>query len=325
MIFNPDGARTEALAANRGDPGMAALAPGIDYVDLQFLGRPDIIATAILHDAATLALVDPGPATTLATLERELGRMGFALGDVRQLFLTHIHLDHAGGVGSLVKTNPAIEVFVHERGAPHMGDPTKLVASATRLYGGDMERLWGEFLPVPASQLRPLKGGERITVGGRELEVAYTPGHASHHVSFFDRASRIAFVGDTAGIRRGSGSYVLPPTPPPDIDLEAWRASADRILAWDPDTLFLTHFGPFHGARTHFQELFDRLAQWSASARRLIADVGLDETERERQFVDECMNDLRRTVGDQEAAQYGRAGRLDYSYQGLARYWRRKA
>ena len=108
-----------------------------------------------------------------------------------------------------------------------------------------------------------LAGGERIAAGGRDLEVAYTPGHASHHVSFFDQAAGVAFVGDTGGIRRGAGTYILPPTPPPDIDLEAWRASADRILAWDPDTLFLTHFGPFRGVRPHFQELFDRLDAWS--------------------------------------------------------------
>ena len=130
-----------------------------------------------------------------------------------------------------------------------------------------MERLWGEFLPVPADRLRVLSGGERIEVAGRTLEVAYTPGHASHHVSYFEPSSRIAFVGDTAGIRRGSGKYVMPASPPPDVDLELWRASEARILEWDPDTLFLTHFGPFHGARTHFQEMMDRLVEWSRVAR----------------------------------------------------------
>jgi glyoxylase-like metal-dependent hydrolase (beta-lactamase superfamily II) len=324
MTSNGDGARNDAAVAHQSDSAMMALASGLDYVDLHFLGQPDIIATVVLHHAGTLALIDPGPATTLPTLERELARRGFGVGDVRQLLLTHIHLDHAGAAGSLVRANPGIEVFVHEVGAPHMADPSRLMSSATRLYGQDMQRLWGEFLPVPVSRLRSLHGGERITVGGRELEVVYTPGHASHHVSYFDRGSRIAFVGDTAGIRRGSGTYVLPPTPPPDIDLEAWRVSADRILAWDPDTLFLTHFGPFHGARPHFEELFDRLAQWSGLVRRLLADTALDDAERERQFVDECVRDLRRTVGEQEAAQYGRAGRLDYSWQGLARYWRKK-
>jgi glyoxylase-like metal-dependent hydrolase (beta-lactamase superfamily II) len=224
-----------------------------------------------------------------------------------------------------MKANPAIEVFVHERGAPHMIDPRRLLASASRLYGADMDRLWGEFLPVPADRVRALAGGETIAAAGRELRVEYTPGHASHHVSYFDSSGRVAFVGDTAGIRRTGSAYVMPPTPPPDIDLDAWRASADRILAWDPDTLFLTHFGPFHGARTHFQQLFERLAVWSRLARRLLADPNLDAAAREQRFVEEGLQDLKRTVGEQEAAQYGRAGRLDYSWQGLARYWTKMA
>jgi glyoxylase-like metal-dependent hydrolase (beta-lactamase superfamily II) len=251
--------------------------------------------------------------------------MGIGTGDVRQLLLTHIHLDHAGASGTLVRENPRIEVWVHERGSPHLVDPTKLVASASRLYGEDMAPLWGEVLPVPADRIRILRGGERIAAAGRELQVAYTPGHASHHVSYFDPASRVAFVGDTAGIRRGGGAYVLPPTPPPDIDLEAWRESEQRILAWDPETLFLTHFGAFHGARVQFQELFARLADWSAIVRRLLADAALSDADREQRFVDEAQRDLRRTVGESEAARYSRAGRLDYSWQGLARYWRKRA
>ncbi len=303
---------------------MTPLAPGVDYVDLNFLGRPEIIATAILQGTAGVALVDPGPSTTLDHLRSALKEKGIALGDVRQLLLTHIHLDHAGVTGTLVQANPDIEVFVHERGAPHMIDPSKLMASAGRLYGEDMERLWGEFLAVPASRVRVLKGGEHITAGGRDLEVAYTPGHASHHVCFFDPSSRIAFVGDTAGIRRGAGLFVMPPTPPPDIDLEAWSASEDRILAWDPETLFLTHFGPFHGARTHFQQLRQRLQEWSLSVRRLLGDPSLDDDQRAARFVEEAQLELRRVVGEQEAELYSRAGRLDYSWQGLARYWRKR-
>jgi glyoxylase-like metal-dependent hydrolase (beta-lactamase superfamily II) len=303
---------------------MTTLAAGLDYVDLNFLGMPEIIATAIIQGASGVALVDPGPSTTLDTLRAALRHKGIAVADVRQVLLTHIHLDHAGVVGTLVRENPAIEVFVHERGAPHMIDPGKLMASATRLYGQDMERLWGDFLPVPADRVRPLKGEERIPVAGRELEVAYTPGHASHHVSYFDPASRVAFVGDTAGIRRDGLDYIMPPTPPPDIDLEVWRVSEARILRWDPDTLFLTHFGAFHGARLHFQELMDRLGEWSRIVRRLLADPALDDTQRQQAFVDETFLDVRRTVGEAAAEQYSRAGRLDYSWQGLLRYWRKK-
>jgi glyoxylase-like metal-dependent hydrolase (beta-lactamase superfamily II) len=304
---------------------MTVLARGLDYVDLNFLGRPEIIATAVFQGAAGVALLDPGPSTTLEHLRETLRGKGIEFGDVRQVLLTHIHLDHAGATGTLLRENPAIEVFVHERGAPHLIDPAKLLSSASRLYGADMERLWGEILPTPADRVRTLKGGERVIAGGRELLVEYTPGHASHHVSYFDPSSRIAFVGDTAGIRRGEGTFIMPPTPPPDIDLELWRESETRILAWDPDTLFLTHFGPFHGARPHLQQLMDRLAAWSALVRRLLADSSLADDDRERRFVDEAMLDLRRAVGDGEADQYSRAGRLDYSWQGLARYWRKKA
>jgi glyoxylase-like metal-dependent hydrolase (beta-lactamase superfamily II) len=303
---------------------MFSLAAGLGYVDLNFLRVPEIIATAVLHGASGVALIDPGPSTTLDNLKASLQRSHISIADVRQVLLTHIHLDHAGVTGTLVRENPAIEVFVHERGAPHLIDPTKLLASAGRLYGADMERLWGDFLPVPAHRVRALKGEERITAGGRELQVAYTPGHASHHVTYFDPAIRMAFVGDTAGIRRQGQSYVMPPTPPPDIDLDAWRLSEDRILAFDPDTLFLTHFGPFHGARLHFQEMGQHLSSWSAIVRRLIADATLDENEKLAAFMKEALLDLQRQVGTSQAEQYTRAGRLDYSWQGLSRYWRKK-
>jgi glyoxylase-like metal-dependent hydrolase (beta-lactamase superfamily II) len=304
---------------------MNALAPGMDYVDLNFLGSPQVIATAVLHGTSGVALVDPGPTTTVEHLRTGLGRRGMGVGDVRQILLTHIHLDHAGSTGTLLEENPAIEVFVHERGAPHMVDPSKLLVSAGRLYGQDMDRLWGRILPVPGSALRVLRGGERIEVAGRALDVAYTPGHASHHVAYFEPSSGIAFVGDTAGICRGTGAYVMPASPPPDIDLELWRESEARILAWEPDSLFLTHFGPFHGARQHFQQLMDRLAEWNRIVRKLIASAGLSEEERQERFVGEATAELQRTVGVGEAQLYIRAGSLAYSWQGLARYWRKRA
>jgi glyoxylase-like metal-dependent hydrolase (beta-lactamase superfamily II) len=303
---------------------MLTLAAGLDYVDLNFLGIPEVIATAVLHHASGVALIDPGPSTTHQSLKESLRRKGISITDVRQILLTHIHLDHAGVTGTLVRENPGIEVLVHERGATHMIDPSKLLASAGRLYGADMDRLWGDFIPVPAARVKVLKGEEHIVAAGRDLEVAYTPGHASHHVSYFDGASRVAFVGDTAGIRRTGRDYIMPPTPPPDIDLDAWRTSEDRILSWEPETLFLTHFGPFHGARMHFQDMTERLGVWSGIVRRLLANPALDEDGRQRAFVSEALLDLKRKLGEQEAERYGRAGRLDYSWQGLSRYWRKK-
>ena len=187
-----------------------------------------------------------------------------------------------------------------------------------------MDRLWGDVKPVPTKHLRIVDGGETLSIVGREIAVEYTPGHASHHVSYFDGASRVAFVGDTAGICRGSGVYVMPPTPPPDIDIDAWRASEQRILAWDPDTLFLTHFGPHHGARQHFQAMFDNIEAWSLIVRRLLADATLTDDERQKRFVHTALLDLSRRVGDTEATDYTKAGGLSYSFQGLARYWRKR-
>ena len=269
-------------------------------------------------------LVDAGAPKQADQILAAVKKAGVAEKDISLLVHTHGHFDHAGSTGTLVKEWPHLEVFVHERGAPHLAEPVKLLASAGRLYGQDMKRLWGEILPVPAERLRILKGGERITAGGRQIEVAYTPGHASHHVSFFEPSAGIAFVGDTAGIRRGNGVYVMPAAPPPDIDMERWRESEARILAWSPDTLFLTHFGPFHGARPHFQQLMDRLAEWSRIVRRLLADGGLTEDQRQDHFVADVTQELRRVVGLREAELYGRAGSFHYSWQGLSRYWRKK-
>jgi glyoxylase-like metal-dependent hydrolase (beta-lactamase superfamily II) len=303
---------------------MPPLASGLDYVDLNFLGRPEIIATAILHGTAGVALVDPGPSTTLASLTTALTRKGIRFEDVRQILITHIHLDHSGGVGSILAKFPHIEVVVHQRGAPHLVDPSKLVASAGRIYQQDMERLWGDVTPVEKERLKVIEGGESLTVVGREIETTYTPGHASHHVSYFDTASRVAFVGDTAGICRGSSTYVMPPTPPPDIDVEAWRRSADSILAWEPDTIFLTHFGPRYGARQHLQAMFENIDEWSRTVLRLLKDATLDDQQRQERFVDETYAGIKRRIGEADAADYVRAGGLNYSYQGLARYWRKR-
>ena len=302
---------------------MSTLAAGVSYLDLNFLGVPRVIATAVLHDRGGVALIDPGPSTTLAALKAGLGAAGIALADVRALVLTHIHLDHAGASGTLVRENPRLRVYVHERGAPHLVNPEKLLASAARLYGDDMDRLWGEVLPVPETALIVLKGEERIQAGGRDLEVAYTPGHASHHVSFFNADTGIAFVGDTAGVRLNPGGYVMPATPPPDVDLDQWRTSLDRIGRWRPETLFITHFGPHAASAAHISEFVEQL-EWSASmVHRLLAGEGSDE-DREARFSDEIRRGLRRRTSDADARAYEVAGRFDLSWLGLARYWRKR-
>jgi glyoxylase-like metal-dependent hydrolase (beta-lactamase superfamily II) len=298
---------------------MTTLAAGLDYMDVRFLGYPKIIATAILQGPSGVALVDPGPQTTLATLTADLDRRGIAVHDVTGILATHIHLDHAGAAGCLVRENPSIKVYVHAVGAPHMVDPSRLLASASKLYGDDMERLWGEVLPVPAGNVHPLGGGERIVVAGREVRVAYTPGHATHHVSYLDEASGVAFVGDTLGIRRPPDPYVMPPAPPPDIDLEAWKASVQRILAWNPSLIFLTHFGPFEDTRTHADELLARLAEWTALVRALLREPGLTDAQRCERFVKHVRLDLQRRMSSQGADAYERSGRIDFSWMGMSR------
>ena len=303
---------------------MNTLAGGLSYLDLQFQGVAGVIATVVAHGTSGVALVDPGPSSTLPALRVELQRAGIATGDLTALLLTHIHLDHAGASGTLVRENPRLRVYVHERGAPHLIDPTKLLASAARLYGDDMDRLWGEFRPVPAEAIVTLAGGERIAAGDRELDVAYTPGHASHHVSYFSRDAGIALVGDTAGIRLRAGAYVHPPTPPPDVDLDAWAASLRTIERWHPETLFLTHFGPSSPVGAHLGELADHLDLAARLVKTSLAREGSD-ADREAWFTDEIRRELRRRMSDADAHAYEVAGRFDLSWRGLARYWRKRS
>ena len=302
---------------------MITLAAGLSYLDLNFSGVKGVIGSVILHGPVGAAIIDPGPSSTLPALRAGLERAGIGLADVRAILLTHIHLDHAGATGTLVRENPAMRVCVHDKGAPHMVDPAKLMASATRLWGDEMDRLWGEMRPVPAEALVTLRGGERIGAGGRDLDVAYTPGHASHHVSYFSADTGIAFVGDTAGVRLPTGRVVLPPTPPPDIDLEAWRDSIARIHVWRPETLFVTHFGPYAPVAAHLTEFADHLDLTSGLVKASLARPGTDE-DREAWFADEVRRDLRRRMTESDAQAYEVAGRFDLSWRGLARYWRKK-
>ena len=303
---------------------MITLASGLSYLDLDFLGVPRIIATVVIHGPGGAVLIDPGPSSTLPALRAKLDQAGIALAEVRTILLTHIHIDHAGVTGTLVRENPALRVYVHEQGAPHLVDPAKLIASATRLWGDDMERLWGEIRPVPPDNLVVITGGERLSAAGRDLDVAYTPGHASHHVSFFNADSGIAFVGDTAGVRLPPAGFILPPTPPPDIDLEAWRDSLRRIADWRAETIFVTHFGPYAPVGAHLTEMAAHTEQMSGLVKTSLARPGTDE-EREAWFADEIRRDLRRRMSEADAHAYEVAGRFDLSWRGLARYWRKKA
>jgi glyoxylase-like metal-dependent hydrolase (beta-lactamase superfamily II) len=218
-----------------------------ELIDLMHLGRAHVIGAWRVGEV----IVDPGPSSCLEALLPQLER-----DPPRVLALTHIHLDHAGATGSLLRRFPELEVWVHERGARHLIDPAKLLSSATRLYGADMERRWGEVLPVPAARVRVLAGGERVGA----FRVAYTPGHASHHVSYLHEPSGYAFTGDVTGVRI-DGACVLAPTPPPDIDLQAWRASLELIESWRASRVAITHFGAYGDLEEHLLALREELTR----------------------------------------------------------------
>jgi glyoxylase-like metal-dependent hydrolase (beta-lactamase superfamily II) len=264
-------------------------------VDLLHLGRPRVICAWLLGEV----IVDPGPASCLPALLDALGERV-----PRALALTHIHLDHAGAAGSLARRFPGMEVWVHERGARHLADPSRLLASASRLYGAEMDRLWGEVLPVPAERIRVLSGGE--TLAG--MTVAYTPGHASHHVSYLHEQTGWAFTGDVAGVRIAGGP-TMAPTPPPDIDLKAWRDSLELIEGWHPSALAITHFGAHRDVAAQLEEL-----------RRYLGEVeGLAATLEAGSFAAAARARVAAAASGEIAATYEQAMPPEQSYAGLRR------
>jgi glyoxylase-like metal-dependent hydrolase (beta-lactamase superfamily II) len=295
----------------------------ITTLDTNWIGRPHSIAAALLESNGHLAIVDPGPESTIATLREQLRARGLSIADLDALFLTHIHLDHAGASGSLVRENPRLAVYVHNNGAPHMIDPSKLLASAGRLWGDELWVLFGNTLPVPQENLRILEGGETLTLGTQKLDVAYTPGHASHHVSYFDDDSGVAFIGDTGGIRIENGPYILPATPPPDIDLEIWDSSFATILGRRPARIFLTHYGFSDNPDEHLAEFRERLHRWAAATEQALR-TSPDESAAMRAFITRFRAEMDRELGPVEAEHHAFTAGLNLSFLGLARYLRKK-
>jgi glyoxylase-like metal-dependent hydrolase (beta-lactamase superfamily II) len=292
-------------------------------IDTNWTGRPRSIGAALLESNGYRAIVDPGPESTLATLREQLRSHGLSVADLDALLLTHIHLDHAGASGTLVRENPRLAVYVHKNGASHMADPSKLVSSAGRLWGDDLPRLFGETLPVPAGNLRILEGGETLTLGGQKLEVAYTPGHASHHVSYFDDHAAVAFVGDTVGIRIENGPYILPATPPPDIDLDLWDSSFATILEHHPARLFLTHYGFSDHPAAHIAEFRKRLHRWAALTEEVL-HTSPDDSAAMQAFITKFRAEMDEQLGVEEAEHHAFTAGLNLSFLGLARYIRKR-
>jgi glyoxylase-like metal-dependent hydrolase (beta-lactamase superfamily II) len=272
-------------------------------IDVMHLGRPHVIGCWQVGEV----LVDPGPESSLPTLLETLGDE-----QPRALLLTHIHLDHAAATGALVRRWPDLEVYVHERGAPHLIDPSRLLASAERLYGDQMERLWGEIVPVPEMNVKPLSGGEQVL----GMRVAYTPGHASHHVCYLHEESGTTFVGDVAAVRLPGVDLIVPPTPPPDIDIERWEDSIAIVESWQPEKLALTHFAAIDDPEPHLAQVRERLREEAEYARKLPepfyeerhrANVTLhaEDSEAERELI-QCVPP-------------------EYQWRGLNRYWTKRA
>lgn len=294
-------------------------------LDLDFHEGPRSLAGGLLTGSGGSVLVDPGPSSALGGLRRGLAEHGLGVGDLQAILLTHIHLDHAGATGVLARENPRLRVFVHERGAPHVADPSKLLASASRIYGDRMEALWGEVAPVEAARIQSLRGGEHLDVGGRDIDVAYTPGHAWHHVSYLDRGTGTACVGDVAGVRFAPSEEVIPPTPPPDIDVERWQASLDTIAAWSPARLLLTHFGTFDDVGQHLGRVRERLDEMASLVRQSLDRPAADDEERIAWFRGQLRERLAARLGAEAASAYEALQPLESYWQGLVRYWRRKS
>ena len=303
---------------------MPSIASDISYIDLNFCDTPKAIATGVYAGDRGAVLVDPGPGSCIDRLRSSLAEQGINAADVDAVLLTHIHLDHAGATGLLVRDNPRIRVFVHEKGAPHIVYPSKLINSANQLWGVEgVARLWGEMLPVPGSNLHVLGEREQITAGGRRFDVRYTPGHASHHVSYFDERSGLVWAGDTAGLRFTPTVFTLPPTPPPDIDVEAWRDSLAKLREWKPETVFITHFGAYGGAAEHLDHFETSLQEIAELARRIIQSDASEEAKLE-QFRAEVSAYVRRSVDEGEIKPVEVVGPLEFNWRGLVRYWKKR-
>jgi glyoxylase-like metal-dependent hydrolase (beta-lactamase superfamily II) len=276
-------------------------------IDLQHLGRSRVIASYLLAGDEP-ALVDCGPTSCLPGLEAGLAERGLTVEDLRHLLLTHIHLDHAGAAGELVRRNPGLKVYVSEIGAPHLVDPSRLEASARRLYGNDFDRLWGNLVPVPAENVAAL---ENEVLG---LEGWPTPGHASHHVTYLS-ADGTCYSGDVTGVVIAPSTLIAPVCPPPDVDLEAWERSLDSIAERSPERLCLPHFGVVEGPAQHLERTRERLLTWASRVR---------DGATEEEFVHEAERELEDATDPETAACYTQAGPLWQSYAGLVRYFAKR-
>ncbi len=279
-----------------GDRATFPVAPGITALDTRMTGRA-VLTSAYLVEAEEPALVETGPTTSADAVTRALDALGVGPADLAHVAVTHVHLDHAGGAGALSARFPRAMIWVHERGAPHLADPTRLVASAARVFGEDRMRAWfGPVEPVPTDRLRSVGHGERIDLGDRTLEVIHTPGHASHHVALQDDATGAIFVGDALGVHLPDVGVLRPATPPPEFDLDASLRSVELIRRRSRGTLLLSHFGPSPRAEELCELAARRLRTWVEAARAALAE-GAD-----RAHVERALEELARRDAEEDGA-----------------------
>ncbi len=289
----------------------------IDILDLHFF-RDRTIASFLIETSKGPLLIETGPDTVWNHLETALGEHGYLPADVRHVLLTHIHFDHAGGAWHLAKEGATI--YVHSRGAPHLASPGKLWQSAKRIYGKDMERLWGKMEPIPERQLRVVEDGEQLHFGNVRIEALDTPGHAQHHLAY--KLDDVIFTGDVGGVRIGEKS-VAPPCPPPDIHLEEWVKSIGKLRQIHPSALYLTHFGRYEDVNGHLDRLEENLNRHADEIKSYLKQ-GLDQQEmgaRYGAFVRQSL--VEDGLDDKELEQYETANPAFMSVAGLTRYWKK--
>lgn len=291
----------------------------VHVLDIHFLNESEVIANYLIESSEGLILIETGPETAAKNLQDAIAELGFDWKQVKHVLLTHIHFDHAGGAWKFAANGA--KIYVHPIGLPHLNSPEKLWNSAKRIYLDDMERLWGEMKPISEDLLVPLDDGDTLKIGDVEIITHYTPGHAIHHNAY--QIGDTIFTGDVAGVKIEGGPAV-PPCPPPDINIEAWKESIAKLEKLNPKRLFLAHFGEVTEPHKHFEELKEMLADWATwikphyQAQTPTAEVT-------PKFIEYTQNQLReKGVSEAVVGKYEKGNPSYMSVTGLYRYWKLK-
>lgn len=289
-------------------------------IDLKFLGIPQAIGCYLFETENGIALIETGPFSTFPELSKQIQSLGFTINDIKKVLLTHIHLDHAGAAWKFAENGA--DIYVHPKGYKHLLDPSRLMESAKRIYADDMDRLWGKMKAIPQNQLYAIEDGGHVTIGGYTFIAHHTPGHAVHHIAW--QKEDILFTGDVAGVKIGEDGMVVPPCPPPDINIEDWQTSIDKIRKMPVNTLYLTHYGKVSKKAIHLSQLEEILLNW-ANWMRPKFEQGLlseDIIPVFKAFVEKQLIDF--GIEEERLSQYEAANPTFMSVSGLLRYWKKK-